>query len=151
MGISQEQIKTLEDGIKWDGIQKVVVGAVVRRGDLVLLLKRRPDDFMGGLVELPSGTVDPEEKIIEALKREVQEETGLKVESPDSFVGAFDYTSSSGKKTRQLNFLTRVQERKVRLNPAEHTEYYWLNPNTEDFQSLNISEKTRQTIEKAFA
>ena len=151
MGISQDQIKTLKDDIKRDGIQKVVVGAVIRCGDLVLLLKRRSDDFMGGLVELPSGRVDPREEIIEALKREVQEETGLKVESSDSFVGTFDYTSSSGKKTRQLNFLTRVKESKVRLNPAEHTEYYWLSPDAKDFQSLNISKKTRQIIKKAFA
>ena len=151
MGVSQDRIQTLEDGIKRDGIQRVVVGAVVRRDDLVLLLKRQPDDFMGGLVELPSGTIDPGEEIVEALKREIQEETGLKVESLDSFIGTLDYASGSGKKTRQLNFLTRVQERKVRLNSAEHTEYYWLNPNAKDFQLLSISEKTRQTIEKAFA
>ena len=151
MGISQDRIKTLKDDIKRDGIQKVVVGAVIRCGDLVLLLKRQSDDFMGGLVELPSGMVDPGEEIIEALKREVQEETGLTIESLDSFIGTFDYTSGSGKKTRQLNFLTRVQEREVRLNPGEHTEYYWLSPDAKDFQSLNISKKTRQIIKKAFA
>ena len=54
MSVSQDQINTLKDDIKRDGIQKVVVGAVIRRGDAVLLLKRQVDDFMGGLVELPS-------------------------------------------------------------------------------------------------
>ena len=40
MGIIQDQIQILEDDIRRDGIQKVVVGAVIRRNGLVLLLKR---------------------------------------------------------------------------------------------------------------
>ena len=67
MGVSQDQINTLKDDIKRDGIQKIIVGAVIRRDDAVLLLKRQADDFMGGLVELPSGTVDSGEEILDAL------------------------------------------------------------------------------------
>ena len=48
MSVSQDQISVLEDDIKRDGIQKIVVGAVIRRDDLILLLKRLADDFMGG-------------------------------------------------------------------------------------------------------
>ncbi len=77
MSVSQDQISVLEDDIKRDGIQKVVVGAVIRRGNAVLLLKRQADDFMGGLVELPSGTVDAGEDIIDALKREVLRGNGF--------------------------------------------------------------------------
>ena len=139
MSISQDQIKTLEDDIKQDGIQKVVVGAVIHRNNTVLLLKRQADDFMGSLVELPSGTVDAGESIIDALKREVQEETGLIISNIKTFIGAFDYTSSSGKKTRQLNFLIQTENREVKLNPDEHVESYWLNPGARKFESLNIS------------
>ena len=147
MGISQDQIQILKDDIRRDGIQKVVVGAVIHRNGLILLLKRRGDDFMGGLVELPSGTVDSGEAIIDALKREVREETGLEIDDIDSFIGTFDYTSGSGKKTRQLNFLIHTDKQEIKLNPEEHTESYWLDPGSDAFKTLKISAETIRTIQ----
>lgn len=95
-----------------DGIQKLVVGAVVRIDGKFLVLERDPDDFMGGLVELPSGTVGPGEEPLTALAREVAEETGLTVSAVAKYLGSFDYTSGSGKKTRQLNFLVEADQAK---------------------------------------
>ena len=118
-----------------------------RRNGLVLLLKRRGGDFMGGLVELPSGTVDSGEAIIDALKREVREETGLEIDDIDSFIGTFDYTSGSGKRTRQLNFLIYTDKQEIKLNPEEHTESYWLDPGSDAFKALNISVETARTIQ----
>ncbi|NEE45902.1 NUDIX hydrolase, partial [Streptomyces sp. SID8455] len=63
-----------------DGIEKYVVGALITDEDSrVLLLRRRGDDFLGGLWELPSGGVGPGERLVDALCREVLEETGLTV------------------------------------------------------------------------
>jgi 8-oxo-dGTP pyrophosphatase MutT (NUDIX family) len=62
-----------------DGIQQLVVGAVIRHGSDVLLLKRPADDFMGGIWELPSGKVEPDETLGQAVAREVLEEAGLTV------------------------------------------------------------------------
>ncbi|MEE3328597.1 MAG: NUDIX domain-containing protein [Myxococcota bacterium] len=62
-----------------DGIQKAVVGAVIVKEGKALLIQRTADDFMGGLVELPSGTVDLGEDLMDALIREITEETGLTV------------------------------------------------------------------------
>ncbi len=149
MGVHRDQIKDLENSIQQDGIQKIVVGAVIRRGDAVLLLKRQADDFMGGLVELPSGTVDAGEDIIDALKREVREETGLEINDIDSFIGIFDYTSSSGKKTRQLNFLIYTSTKEIKLNVSEHTKSYWLDPRGGAFESFNISDETQRIIKAA--
>ena len=47
----------LKDSQK-DGVQKLVVGAVICKNDKFLLLKRVLSDFMGGTVEIPSGTVE---------------------------------------------------------------------------------------------
>ena len=41
-----------------DGIQKLVVGAVIYKNNKFLLVERVPSDFMGGFVEIPSGTVE---------------------------------------------------------------------------------------------
>ncbi|EHR48727.1 Zn-finger containing NTP pyrophosphohydrolase [Saccharomonospora marina XMU15] len=107
-----------------DGVQQLVVGAIVRADDKVLLLKRPADDFMGGIYELPSGKVEGEETLDAALIREVAEETGLTVTDIVAYLGSFDYTSGSGKKSRQFNFAVSVaRSEPVRL--TEHDLYLW--------------------------
>ena len=46
---------------------------------------------MGGLVELPSGTVDQNESLTDALFREVKEEISLNITNVESSLGSFDY------------------------------------------------------------
>ncbi|MET7498779.1 NUDIX hydrolase [Streptomyces microflavus] len=92
-----------------DGIGKYVVGALITDEDgRVLLLRRRPHDFLGGLWELPGGGVEPGERLVDALCREVLEETGLTVTCVTGHAGSFDYASRSGLRTRQLTFAVTV-------------------------------------------
>ena len=90
-----------------DGVQKLVVGAVIYKDSKFLLLERVLSDSMGGLVELPSGTVESGEGLLTALAREVQEETGFIVTSVLEYLGSFDYTSGSGEKQDSSTFLLR--------------------------------------------
>jgi 8-oxo-dGTP diphosphatase len=107
-----------------EGVQQLVVGAVVADDDAVLLLRRPADDFMGGIFELPSGKVEHGEALDTALRREVEEETGLTVSTIDEYLGGFDYISGSGKKTRQFTFAVVVHSlAPVRL--TEHDSYQW--------------------------
>ncbi|MBZ4319921.1 NUDIX domain-containing protein [Streptomyces sp. SCA2-4] len=107
-----------------DGIEKSVVGAVITDPDeKVLLLHRPADDYLGGLWELPSGGVGPGESLIEALRREVAEETGLTVTAVGGYLGHFDYRSGSGRRTRQFNFTTAVTGQTVKL--TEHDAHLW--------------------------
>lgn len=108
-----------------DGVQQLVVGAVIERDGRVLLLRRPSADFMGGVFELPSGKVEPGESVPAALIREVVEESGLHVTEIRDFLGNFDYTSGSGKKSRQFNFVVSVVATEpIRLQ--EHDEFRWL-------------------------
>ncbi len=132
-----------------DGIQKLVVGAVIRKDSRFLLLERVPSDFMGGLVELPSGTVDAGEDLLTALVREVQEETGLAVISVIAYLGLFDYTSGSGRKTRQFNFLVETAPGEIKLEPTEHQAYHLVASSDEAFNTLNISDATKAVIQTA--
>jgi len=132
-----------------DGIQKQVVGAVIKLGDKFLLLERERSDFMGGLVELPSGTVGYEEDLVTALAREVEEETGLDVSKVLSYVSEFDYMSGSGKKTRQFNFLVETKPGEIRLEPTEHQAFHLVSVKDEEFSALNISDETRNVLLKA--
>lgn len=133
--------------MKENGIQKVVVGAIIfMRESEVLLLERLPNEFKGSLVELPSGSVDADESIEDALLRETKEETNLDISDIGKYVGHFDYQSSSGKKVRQLNFVVSVYPGEVKVNPAEHTRFLFVNPESQDFQTLNISEETKEAV-----
>jgi len=148
--VSDVKLKELLGQADADGIQKVVVGAVVADEGKVLFLERKPDDFMGGLVELPSGTVDEGEELLSALAREVNEETGLDVDSVDEFISIFDYTSGSGKNTRQFNFLVSASGT-VRLDGEEHVGHRWLEPDSDEYRQLNISDAVKEVIQKAFS
>ena len=132
-----------------DGVQKLVVGAVIYKDNKFLLLERVLSDFMGGFVEIPSGTVEAGEYLLTALAREVQEETGLIVISVLEYLGSFDYRSSSGKKTRHFNFFVEVEEGEIKLSPTEHQAYYWVALSDAAFTTLNISDATKEILKTA--
>ncbi|TBW56243.1 Nudix family hydrolase [Marinobacter halodurans] len=57
----------------------VAVG-VVRQGDRILIARRPDDAHQGGLLEFPGGKVEPEERVQQALVRELDEEVGLRID-----------------------------------------------------------------------
>lgn len=134
-----------------DGAHRLVVGAIVAQEGRVLLLKRRSDDFMGGIYELPSGKVEAEETLVQALRREVVEETGLEVEDVKGLVDSFDYQSSRNELTRQFNFKVSLQtsselDREVVL--TEHEAFCRAGPT--DLDRLPMTESTRGTVKRYF-
>ncbi|RKU32545.1 DNA mismatch repair protein MutT [Candidatus Poribacteria bacterium] len=130
-----------------DGIQKLVVGAVIYKNNKFLLLERVLSDSMGGFVGIPSGTVEAGEDLLTALTREVQEETGRLVTAVLEYLGSFDWISSSGKKTRHFNFFVEVEDGEIKLNPTEHQAYYWVALSDAAFTTLNISDATKAILE----
>jgi 8-oxo-dGTP pyrophosphatase MutT (NUDIX family) len=65
-------------------IEKVLIYATSTRG---LLVFDEPD-FSEVPLQVPGGTVDPGEVLLEAARREFEEETGLQVESAFRFLGS---------------------------------------------------------------
>ncbi len=109
------------------GIQQFVVGGVVGHKDKVLIMKRASDDFMGGIYELPSGKLETGESVEMGIIREVKEETNLTVSSLGKPLAHFDYTSGSGKRTRQLNYDIQVQNTQDVKLSEEHEGFAWVN------------------------
>lgn len=60
------------------GLMQVAVDIVVRRGDEILLIRRKNDPFKDCLA-LPGGFIDPNETAYQAACRELTEETGILV------------------------------------------------------------------------
>ena len=140
--INEEETELLEKA-RAEGISRFVVGAVVIRNQTILLLRRKPSDFMGGIYELPSGKVEPNESVGEALLRELKEETSLDLARTEQYVGSIDYFSKAGEPTRQFNFIAQVSEHSgVRL--TEHDDYVWVGKS--HLEQLPMSEETRSTV-----
>jgi 8-oxo-dGTP diphosphatase len=61
------------------------------------------------------------------LEREVQEESGLIVTESRDYLGHFDYTSGSGKRSRQFNFAVDVAAAAAEpIELQEHDAYLWV-------------------------
>jgi 8-oxo-dGTP diphosphatase len=112
---------------KVDEVINLLVGAIIidDSGNF-LLMKRNSSDFMGGIFEIPSGKIELNETIPYALSREIKEETNLNLRKINSFINEFDYQSSSGKKSRQLNFTVSIECYSVPIILSEHEDYKWI-------------------------
>jgi len=56
-----------------------VAACVIRRGDRILIARRRPDQMLGGLWEFPGGKQEKGETIEETAAREIDEEIGIEI------------------------------------------------------------------------
>lgn len=106
----------------------VGVAALITDEDGRLLLLNRTDNHCWGP---PGGSTEPGERIDEALRREVFEETGLmlgKLALYNVYSGPeFDYTYPNGDKVYNVTVIytaTTVQGSEIRLN-YEHSAWAW--------------------------
>lgn len=87
-----------------DKYDRIVVGGIISvAGDEVLFLKRSKHEFMPDSWEIPSGGIEEGESMLQALKREIKEETNLEVFDVVDFVSSVDYLAKDNK-CLQLNF-----------------------------------------------
>ena len=133
----------LENKAKDDGVEKIVVGAMITNdNEEILLMKRKEDDFMGGIFEIPGGNAEDGEGIYEVLKREIKEETNFDLKRVISYINYFDYLSGSGKKSRQFNFKVEVTGGPIIL--TEHDTYGWVN--LDEIETQNVSDAVKESL-----
>ena len=123
-----------------DGITHLVTGVAVVRSGKILALRREPNDYPGGMFELPGGGVDAGESFGEALKREVLEEAGLVVREIVGMFPGFDYSTPKKPRVRQFNFIVMAEAAEVRLSP-EHDAWEWVD--LSNVASLTMTEEMR--------
>src|SRR5947209_12617747 len=103
-------------------VAECVSGVLISDG-AVLVEKRRADDHADpGLVLLPGGHVETGESLNRALKREMREELGIRVEKMTPIRVRY-YTASNGERQRIHYFRIKDWKGKIRSNEAETV--YW--------------------------
>lgn len=129
-----EFLQQLTTAAEANAITQLAVRAVIPASGRVLLLKRRDDDSLDGMWELPTGTVELGETLVEAVTRVIRRETGLHVARVRSFLGSLDYQSENGQQVRQYSFVTEVVPTD-QITLTRHGAYTWARPDEDQLVS----------------
>jgi 8-oxo-dGTP pyrophosphatase MutT (NUDIX family) len=117
--------------------KKVVVGFIFQRNKFLLIKHKRKNMW------LPvGGHMEPKEKELEALEREILEEVGLKVEiDSEPF-----YLLKKGREITS-HYICYFQSGKIILQKEEILEFKWWTKK-QALKSIQISEKLKEIISK---
>lgn len=73
--------------------KQIGVAVILNDRGQILIDRRRAGGSMGGLWEFPGGKIEPNETVIDCIKREIWEELGIEIEVGDRLI-AIEHTYS---------------------------------------------------------
>ena len=125
------------------GAFKVAFKAIIKKDDKILVLKRSSkEDVFEQLWDIPGGRMVFGEMPIDALIREIKEETGLDVKISSPFT-VWSFFASDDLQVIGITMLAEYVAGAVKLS-EEHTEYRWINP--EEFAQLDAHKNLKKEI-----
>jgi mutator protein MutT len=133
--LQEERTFEKKDSVK--GIVRCPLGKI-------LILRRQNDVAGGGNWDIPGGVIEKGENQIDALKREVYEETGLQISDIKKFKTFVLKIPETGVNSNITIYRCLSKDINVKLKPAnwegsdgkpEHTQYMWLS-NKVDLETL---------------
>lgn len=105
---------------------KVAAHALIKKDDKYLVTHRaKTDDYMPGYWDVPGGTIEFGEGIIDALKRELQEEISMEVEI-GNVISVCGYLSDESRHQFQLVYACRYIAGIPKLDADCHDEFRWV-------------------------
>lgn len=122
-----------------------IVGCFIEYDGKFLLLHRHVHKANGDKWGLPAGKMDAGENIMQAVLREVQEETGLTL--PETSVEHFDslYVRDGTFDIEWHMFATKLDTQPtVQISPQEHSEYLWVTP--DEALQMDLMHDTPESI-----
>ena len=118
---------------------ELTVLCLIHKEDKYLLQDRVKKDWKG--YTLPGGHVEKDESIVDAVVREMQEETGLTVRSP-RLCGVKHFPIEGG---RYIVFLFEADEFEGKIISSEEGQMHWVNK--DELQSVNLVNDFRELLQ----
>lgn len=105
-----------------------VVGCFLQYDNQFVLVHRLPHKADGNTWGLPSGKVENNETDIDALKRELYEETGYRANDHEiELLGEHDFISPRGDTFTYITYQVKLDKpHEVVLEEDAHSEYKWV-------------------------
>jgi len=117
----------IRNAMKERGIEALIV-----KGGKVFVHRRGPDRaFLPNCWDIPGGHVEPGERLLEALEREVEEETGWRVVGQPTLINVVDWQTAPADPSsarREFDFLVSVEGDldNPRLEVPKQIEFRWI-------------------------
>ena len=118
----------------------VSVCLIINNNGKVLLLRRSNTNYECGKYEFPSGHIEANETLLEAVVRETKEETGLIINMDDlSYCGCVD-NNKNGKHLNLLFKTSKYRGEPKLMSGEESDDFIWKNINDifSDYDGLSI-------------
>lgn len=91
-----------------------------------LLLHRSPERYpeVNNPWDIPGGRIEPGIPLLENLKREIKEETGLILDKDPNLIAAQDILKVPGRHVIRLTYIGEITG-EPKVNPDEHNSFQW--------------------------
>lgn len=140
------------DTIKSDQVEMLICRCFIKNGTgQILFIQRHPlSRYSPNLWEVPGGKTEPDEEPMEALAREVLEETGLTIEVDSGFVHQECRIVPDGPRAGQqytgLFSVGRVTGGELNLS-SEHADAVWLHLHELDTIAATLTPGVRRALD----
>ncbi len=126
-----------------------VTGCIIESKGKIILLKRKDSKVEGGKWGIPSGKVEKEESLLDSIKREIIEETGIEVNKKEiKFIKTYKVRSPRYDFIYHLFYTKIPNMEEILLNNEEHLKAIWISPHKA--LELPLVEGTEKFLEKIY-